>query len=131
MGGKVSYFKITRGIQFMFWEKWKSSIIGDNLRTDVKGANNLKLDCIFITDGVHRDEISKISDLEKLSKHMMLKSTFFQKELTGDMKIYNNANLNKRHLKVYLQLEILMEFIRSSEIDIRSKKALKNTYLLV
>ena len=38
--------------------------IGDNLRTDIKGANNLKIDCIFITDGVHRDEFNKISELK-------------------------------------------------------------------
>ena len=25
--------------------------IGDNLRTDIKGANNLKIDCIFISEG--------------------------------------------------------------------------------
>ena len=30
--------------------------IGDNLRTDIRGANNMKFDSLFITDGVHRDE---------------------------------------------------------------------------
>ena len=37
--------------------------IGDNLRTDIKGANNLNIDCIFISDGVHRDEFKDTSEL--------------------------------------------------------------------
>ena len=31
--------------------------IGDNLRTDIKGANNLKTDCLLIYDGVHRKSL--------------------------------------------------------------------------
>ena len=38
--------------------------IGDNLRTDIKGANNLNIDCIFISDGVHRDEFKDFSELK-------------------------------------------------------------------
>ena len=30
--------------------------IGDNLRTDIKGANILNFDCVYISEGVHRDE---------------------------------------------------------------------------
>ena len=84
LGGKVSYFgKPYPEVYNLCFEKSEKVLaIGDNLRTDVKGANNLKLDCIFITDGVHRDEISKISDLEKLSKIYDVKINFFQKELT-------------------------------------------------
>ena len=36
-----------------FGSNEKVLAIGDNLRTDIKGANNLKLDCIFISEGVH------------------------------------------------------------------------------
>ena len=39
--------------------------IGDNLRTDIKGANNLNIDCIFISNGVHRDEFKDISELDR------------------------------------------------------------------
>ena len=45
--------------------------IGDNLRTDIKGANNLKIDCIFISDGVHRKEFKNFSELNKLLKNIM------------------------------------------------------------
>ena len=52
-----------------------------NSISDIKGANNLNLDCIFITDGVHRDEMNKISDLNKLLETHNVKIDFFQKEL--------------------------------------------------
>ena len=55
--------------------------IGDNLRTDIKGANNLNLDCIFISEGVHREEYNNISELNSLLKKYKVKANFFQKEL--------------------------------------------------
>ena len=55
--------------------------IGDNLRTDIKGANNLKIDCIFISEGVHRKEFSNFSELNKLLEKYDVKANFFQKEL--------------------------------------------------
>ena len=55
--------------------------IGDNLRTDIKGANNLKIDCIFITEGVHRKEFNNPSELKKLLGKYSVKANFFQKEL--------------------------------------------------
>ena len=33
--------------------------IGDNLNTDIKGANLLNYDCMIITNGIHKDEIKK------------------------------------------------------------------------
>ena len=50
----------------MFNENEKVLAIGDNLRTDIKGANNLNIDCIFISNGVHRDEYKDTSELESL-----------------------------------------------------------------
>ncbi len=84
LGGKVSYFGKPHPevYNLCFSKNEKVLAIGDNLRTDIKGANNLNLDCIFITDGVHRDEINKISDLNKLSEKYNVKIDFFQKELT-------------------------------------------------
>ena len=37
-----------------FKQNEKVLAIGDNLRTDIKGANNLNKDCLFISNGVHR-----------------------------------------------------------------------------
>ena len=84
LGGKVSYFGKPHPevYNLCFNKKEKVLAIGDNLRTDIKGANNLNLDCIFITDGVHRDEMNKISDLNKLLEIHNVKIDFFQKELT-------------------------------------------------
>ena len=84
LGGKVSYFGKPHPevYNLCFNKKEKVLAIGDNLRTDIKGANNLNLDCIFITDGVHRDEMNKISDLNKLLETHNVKINFFQKELT-------------------------------------------------
>ena len=61
--------------------KEKVLAIGDNLRTDIKGANNLKIDCIFISDGVHRKEFNDFSELKKLLEKYDVKANFFQKEL--------------------------------------------------
>ena len=55
--------------------------IGDNLRTDIKGANNLNIDCIFITEGVHRKEFSNYKELDALLKRYNVKANFFQREL--------------------------------------------------
>ena len=37
--------------------------IGDNLRTDIKGANNLNIDNLFIYSGVHRNEFNSESKI--------------------------------------------------------------------
>ena len=49
-----------------FKQNEKVLAIGDNLRTDIKGANNLNKDCLFISNGVHRNEFSNNVELEKL-----------------------------------------------------------------
>ncbi len=83
LGGKVIYFgKPHKEIYNMcFKSNEKVLAIGDNLRTDIKGANNLKIDSIFITEGVHRKEISNFSELKKLLEKYSVKANFFQKEL--------------------------------------------------
>ena len=83
LGGEVFYFgKPHKEIYNMcFGSNEKVLAIGDNLRTDIKGANNLKIDCIFISEGVHRKEFSNFSELNKLLKKYDVKANFFQKEL--------------------------------------------------
>ena len=55
--------------------------IGDNLRTDIKGANNLNIDCLFISEGVHRNEYRNTTELNSLLQKYKVKANFFQKEL--------------------------------------------------
>ena len=47
-----------------------------------KKANNLNIDCIFISKGVHREEYNDTSELNKLLTKYEVKANFFQKELT-------------------------------------------------
>ena len=56
-------------------------VIGDNLNTDIKGANNLNLDSLFISGGVHRSEYQDENVLEDLLKKYKVKTKYFQKNL--------------------------------------------------
>ncbi len=54
--------------------------IGDNLNTDIKGANIQNFDSLLITGGIHRQEISKLS-INNVLKNYDVKINYFQKEL--------------------------------------------------
>ena len=83
LGGEVVYFgKPHKEVYDMcFSSNEKVLAIGDNLRTDIKGANNLKIDCIFISNGVHQKEFDNFSELNKLLVKYDVKANFFQREL--------------------------------------------------
>ncbi len=83
LGGEVIYFgKPHKEVYKMcFNSNEKVLAVGDNLRTDIKGANNLNIDCVFISNGVHRNEYQDISELKSLLKRYKVKANFFQKEL--------------------------------------------------
>ena len=83
IGGEVVYFGKPHNeiYKMCFGPNEKVLAIGDNLRTDIKGANNLKIDCIFITEGVHRNEFNNFSELNKLLGKYSVKANYFQKEL--------------------------------------------------
>ena len=83
LGGKVIYYgKPHKEVYSKCFNKNEKVLaIGDNLRTDIKGANNLSIDCLFITEGVHRDEYKNVSELDILLKKYNVKANFFQNEL--------------------------------------------------
>ena len=83
LGGEVVYFgkPYKEVYNLCFNSDEKVLAIGDNLRTDIKGANNLNIDCIFISDGVHRDEFQNVSELDNLLNKYKVKANFFQREL--------------------------------------------------
>ena len=83
LGGKAIYFgkPYQEVYKMCFNSNEKVLAVGDNLRTDIKGANNLNIDCIFISDGVHRDEHKDNSELDSLLDKYKVKANFFQKEL--------------------------------------------------
>ena len=39
----------------------KVLVIGDNLNTDIKGANNMHYDSLFIKNGIHKDEFKNLT----------------------------------------------------------------------
>ena len=83
MGGEVIYFGKP------FPEVYKQAInnvgkrvlsIGDNLNTDIKGANLLNYNSLIISNGVHRDEIKK-EGIDMVSKKYEVVVNFIQTEL--------------------------------------------------
>ena len=83
MGGEVVYFGKP------YPEVYNQSIdnkdkkilsIGDNLNTDIKGANLLNYDSLLISNGIHRNEIID-NGIEKVSKQYETIVNFIQSEL--------------------------------------------------
>jgi len=85
LGGKVVYFGKPYPEIYNFCRKKNEIIlaIGDNIRTDVKGANNMKFDSLFITGGIHKDEFANIpySDYDKVLKKYKTKTNYYQEKL--------------------------------------------------
>ena len=83
IGGKTVYFgKPYKEIYRMcFNEKEKTLAIGDNLNTDIKGANEMKIDSLFISKGVHRSEFKEESELAELSNKYKVKPDYYQSDL--------------------------------------------------
>jgi len=83
LGGKTIYFgKPYQEIYKMCFSKEEKVIaIGDNLNTDIKGANKMKIDSIFISNGVHRSEFNHEDELSKLLNKYKVSSTYYQPEL--------------------------------------------------
>ena len=59
----------------------KTLVIGDNLNTDIKGANNMNLDSVFISSGIHRAKTINEDVVEKLLKDHNVYANYFQNEL--------------------------------------------------
>jgi HAD superfamily hydrolase (TIGR01459 family) len=83
MGGETVYFgKPYKEIYKMCFSKEEKVIaIGDNLNTDIKGANIMKIDSIFISKGVHRSEFKEENELSELSSKYEVKLNYYQPEL--------------------------------------------------
>ena len=83
LGGTTIYFgKPYKEIYKMCFDKNEKILaIGDNLRTDIKGANNMMIDSIFISNGVHREEFNNNDELNNLLKKYKVNANFFQPEL--------------------------------------------------
>ena len=83
MGGEVVYFgkPFPEVYNQSFENKDKKVLsIGDNLNTDIKGANLLNFDSLLISNGIHMNEI-KDKGVEKVSKEYEAIVNFIQSEL--------------------------------------------------
>jgi len=83
MGGEVIYFgKPFPEVYNQSIDNKKKRIlsIGDNLNTDIKGANRLNYDSLLISNGIHKNEIKK-EGIDIISKKYEAIVNFIQKEL--------------------------------------------------
>ena len=83
IGGKTIYFgKPYKDIyDLIIRDNKKALIIGDNLRTDIKGANSMNQDSLFILDGIHKKEINNINNISDLLKKYNVETDFIQNQL--------------------------------------------------
>ena len=85
LGGKVIYFGKPHPEIYKFCIKKdeKILIIGDNIRTDIIGANNMKFDSLFITNGIHKDEFLnlQLQNYDKILEKYGAKTNYYQERL--------------------------------------------------
>ena len=85
IGGEVVYFGKPYPEIYNFCLKPKEIVlvIGDNIRTDIKGANNMNFDSLFITGGIHRNEFlnSKHLTYDKIMNKYGVKTNYYQEKL--------------------------------------------------
>ena len=67
----------------MFKKNERVLAIGDNIRTDIKGANNMNFDSLFITGGIHKREFLDLSleDYDKILDKYKVKTNFYLEKL--------------------------------------------------
>ena len=83
MGGEVVYFgKPYPEVYNQSFDNRNKKIlsIGDNLNTDIKGANLLNFDSLLISNGIHKNEIEK-NGIQKISKSYEAICNYVQSEL--------------------------------------------------
>ena len=86
LGGKVVYFgkPYPEIYNFCIKKNETTLAIGDNIRTDIKGANNMKFDSLFIIGGIHRNEFLNLSldNYDKVLEKYDVKTNYYQDKLT-------------------------------------------------
>ena len=86
LGGKVVYFGKPYPEIYNFCIKKNERVlaIGDNIRTDIKGANKMKFDSLFITEGIHKREFINlpVEKYDKVLNNYKTKTNYYQKGLS-------------------------------------------------
>ena len=85
LGGKVTYFGKPYPEIYNFCIKKNENIlaIGDNIRTDIIGANKMKFDSLFITGGIHKKEFLNLptNSYDKVLNNYNAKTNYYQEKL--------------------------------------------------
>ena len=85
LGGKVTYFGKPYPEIYNFCIEKNETIlaIGDNLRTDIRGANKMKFDSLFITGGIHKEEFLNLplKNYDKVLDSYKTKVNYYQERL--------------------------------------------------
>ena len=85
LGGQVIYFGKPYPEIYKFCMKKNETIlaIGDNIKTDIKGANNMNFDSLFITNGIHKKEFLSLplKNYDKVLETYKTKTNYYQKNL--------------------------------------------------
>ncbi len=85
VGGEVVYYGKPYPEIYNFCIKKNENIlvVGDNIRTDIKGANNMNLNSLFIIDGIHKKEFQDLSpqNYDKILDKYNVKTDYYQKKL--------------------------------------------------
>ena len=85
LGGKVIYFgkPYPEIYNFCRNKNEKVLVIGDNIRTDIKGANNMKLDSLLITAGIHKKDFLNlpVADYDKILNKYETNTNYYQESL--------------------------------------------------
>jgi len=85
LGGTVAYFGKPYPEIYNFCIEKNETIlaIGDNLRTDIRGANKMKFDSLFITGGIHKEEFLNLplKNYDKVLDSYKTKVNYYQERL--------------------------------------------------
>ena len=82
-GGKVEYFGKPYPLVYKLSAEIKNKkilCIGDNLNTDIKGANLLNYDSLLISNGIHKNEINE-KGIKEISKQYETIVNYIQSDL--------------------------------------------------
>jgi HAD superfamily hydrolase (TIGR01459 family) len=86
MGGEVIFYgkPYPEIYKFCYKKNEKVLVIGDNIQTDIMGANNMKFDSLFITNGIHKKEFVNLTlqNYDKVLEKYGTKTNYYQKELS-------------------------------------------------
>jgi HAD superfamily hydrolase (TIGR01459 family) len=85
LGGEVIYFGKPYPEIYNFCTKKNETVlvIGDNIRTDIRGANNMNFDSLLITNGIHKNEFLnlKYQNYDKILNKYEATTNYYQEEL--------------------------------------------------